>query len=70
MRDLCQHTPSDDLFKAVRACLILRGLSLSSYCGGRGLTRQNVTSALKGEWRGKKASALVSDILADLGMAR
>jgi hypothetical protein len=70
MRDICQHTPSDDLFKAVRACLILRGLSLSSYCAGRGLTRQNVTSALKGEWRGPKASVLVRDILKDCGIAQ
>lgn len=63
-----QHTSSDDLFKAVRARLILRGLSFAGYCRERGLARQNATSAIRGIWRGKKASALVSEIVADLGM--
>ena len=63
-----QHTPSDDLFKAVRASLILRGLSFAGYCRVKGLTRQNAASAIRGLWRGKKASALVNEILADLGM--
>lgn len=63
-----QHTPSDDLFKAVRACLVLRGLSFAGYCRDRKLTRQNAAAALRGLWRGRKASALVDNILADLGM--
>lgn len=63
-----QHTPSDDLFKAVRACLILRGQSFAGYCRERGLARQNAAAAIRGIWRGRKASALVNEIVADLGM--
>lgn len=63
-------TPSDHLFKEVRARLILRGLSFSAYCRNAGLTRQNATSALSGKWTGPKAAEVVETILSDLGMAR
>lgn len=68
MRTESQHTPSGDLFKAIRARLIMRGYSFAGYCRDNDLTRQNAASALCGRWRGRKASALVNDILADLGM--
>lgn len=57
-------TPSDQLLKEVRAALILKGLTLSSYCQKHNLTRQNVSAALSGKWKGPKADYLVHRVVA------
>ena len=57
-------TPSDQLLKEVRAALILKGFTLSSFCREHNLTRQNLSAALSGQWTGKKAGALVKHVVA------
>lgn len=56
-------TPSDQLLKEVRAALILKGFTLSSFCQAHKLTRQNVSAALSGKWRGPKAEYLVKRVV-------
>ena len=57
------RTPPDDLLKEVRAQFILMGTSLNAYCETSELTRQNVSAALSGKWRGKKATELVHRVM-------
>jgi len=64
------HTPNPELLKRVRAALVLKGSSLNAFCRESGLTRQNVSAALAGNWRGPKASALVQLILAKVELDR
>ena len=59
-------TPSQDLLKAVRAALVLRGSSLSKWSEQNGVKRQNLTKALVGEWKGTKATLLLSALRDDL----
>lgn len=68
MNDVANHSLTLDHFKEVRVRLLQRGLSLSAYCDQNRYTRQNLTSALKGEWRGPKASRLVQEVLRDVGI--
>ena len=63
-------TPSEDLLKAVRAQLVLRGLSFAAYCREREITRQNAAAALVGKWNGRKAGELVELILSDLELRK
>ena len=63
------NTPSEELLKAVRAALLLKGLSFSAYCARRDLIRQNVAAALAGHWTGPKATRVVQEILHDLGLS-
>jgi hypothetical protein len=64
-----QHRPSKQTMKAVRVCLLQRDLSFSAYCHQNGYTRQNLAAALCGRWTGRKASALVEQVLTELGLA-
>lgn len=63
------HNPSRQTMKAVRICLVERDLSFAAYCRERGHTRQNLAAALSGKWTGRKAKALVDQVLNDLGIA-
>ncbi len=64
------HTPSEELLKEVRVCLLIKGESFASYCQRRGHIRQNAAAALIGKWNGPKAADLVGRILVDLGIER
>lgn len=64
------HTPSPELLKEVRAHLVLKESSLNAFCREHGLTRQNVTSALRGDWRGPKATLLVDKVLDGIGFGK
>lgn len=55
-----------DSMKAIRAGLMLKGLSLSAWSVANGVKRQNLCKALSGEWQGPKAKALVEKLLADI----
>lgn len=60
------HTiPSPELLKAVRAGLIIKGSSLSAWAMKNGVKRQNLTKALLGEWKGKKAAELINKVTSD-----
>lgn len=59
-------TPSDQLLKAARASLILRGSSLSDWSRRNGCKRQNLTTALNGKWAGPAAKALVARLVDDV----
>lgn len=63
-------TPNPELLKRVRAALVLKGTSLNAFCRKNRLTRQNVSAALAGDWRGPKASALVQLVLAKIELGR
>jgi lambda repressor-like predicted transcriptional regulator len=61
------HTiPSPALLKAVRAGLIIKGSSLSAWAAANGVKRQNLTKALVGDWKGKKAAELVEKVTSDV----
>ncbi len=62
-------TPSDRLLKEVRPALILKGHTLSSFCREHNLARQNLSAALSGQWKGKKAAALVKYVVASIDKA-
>lgn len=49
--------------RLVRAGFIAQGTSLQAWCNQEGVTRQNADKALKEQWKGPKASLLVSRIL-------
>ncbi len=68
MKDSSYYRPSEQLLKAVRANLVLRGLSFAAYCRKEGLTRQNARSALVGNWTGPKAQETVRQIVDNLGI--
>ena len=64
------YTPSRDLLKAVRAALLLRDHSLTSWAAQAGVKRQNLTAALLGTWKGPKASALVERVTSEVLASR
>lgn len=64
--NLRTFTPSDQLLKAARASLILRGSSLSAWSRNNGCKRQNLTTALNGQWFGPAARALVARFIDDV----
>lgn len=66
MMILSTLTPSDQLLKAARASLILRGSSLSDWSRKNGCKRQNLTTALNGKWSGPAARALVCRFIDDV----
>ena len=59
-------TPGRELLKAVRASLVLKDQSISSWAKKNNVARQNLTKALLGEWSGPKATALVDKITSEL----
>jgi len=63
-----KSTHKTDTAKSVRAALLLRDESLSSWSAKNGCKRQNLTKALVGEWRGPRASALVRKVVVACGL--
>ncbi len=62
---------SDTAFMCHRRILagyIARGTSLSAWCRENGVKAQNAHKALRGQWTGPKAQALVSEILKFAGV--
>ncbi|BBF92913.1 hypothetical protein BLTE_15980 [Blastochloris tepida] len=53
---------SEELYRAVRAALVARGTSLNALCKARGLNRQTVERALKGERHSKLAAKLRKEL--------
>ncbi len=51
------------LLVEVRAAFVRKGTSLSAWCGQNQIHRQNAAAALKGDWAGPGALALVSRIV-------
>ena len=68
LAEMTVQTPSKKLLKMVRAHFLLQGRSLRAFCESEGLTRQNVTSALIGKWKGKKASYLIDFVVRSAGL--
>lgn len=63
-------TQSDaNLYRAVRAGLIVKGTSLNAWAQANGRHESNVRAALKGLWKGPKAKKLVKRIAADAGVS-
>ena len=63
---------SDNLLlrhRLVRAAFVAKGLSLKAWCEQEGVKRQNVNKALMDQWKGPKASAIVTRILEATGVA-
>lgn len=52
-------TPKAVKMKELRAALLMRGLTLSSWGQEIGVHRQNVSRALSGDWKGPKANRVV-----------
>jgi hypothetical protein len=53
-------SPGKNLYSTVRGILITNGITLNEWCNTKGLRRQSVEKALKGDWRGKKADELLA----------
>ena len=61
-----QIVGSSDLYNMVRAALIAQGTNLNQWCKARGLNRQTVDKALKGERIGRRSQAIRDQITAEL----
>jgi hypothetical protein len=59
---------STDLYKAVRAGFINQGTSLNKWCIAKGLNRQTVEKALRGERRSRLSRAVLSDAVSAAGI--
>lgn len=55
---------SSDLYKAVRAGLVAQGTTLNKECVAKGINRQTVDKALKGERRSKRSQAIINELMA------
>lgn len=57
---------SEDLYRWVRAALIVRGSSLNAWCQTNGINRQTVEKALKGERLSRAAIKIRERLVAEL----
>ena len=55
--------------RLVRAAFVAKGSSLKAWCEQEGVKRQNADKALMDQWKGPKASAIVTRILEATGVA-
>lgn len=56
---------STDLYRAVRAGFVAQGTTLNQWCIARGVNRQTVDKALKGQRFSKRSRALIDDAIKD-----
>ncbi|MDO6525787.1 hypothetical protein Q4519_08825 [Motilimonas sp. 1_MG-2023] len=61
--------PSRELYNQVRAAFILKGSSLSSWCGSNDIKQQNAMSCLVGTWNGPKGKALREKLIMASGIS-
>lgn len=61
-------TPGVHLYRAVRAALLLRGMTFVQFCEGEGVERGWAQQALTGERDGKKAKALRKQLVEAAGL--
>jgi hypothetical protein len=54
-------------FRAVRAALLVKGITLQEWAAREGVSRQLVSSALKGQTFGQKARDVRRRLLAEVG---
>ena len=59
---------SPDLYKAVRAGFVKQGTSLNRWCISKGLNRQTVEKALRGERQSRLSKTVLSDAVAAAGI--
>lgn len=59
--------PSRELYLKFRVYLLDQGSTLLAWSLAKGFKRQNVARALKGDWSGPAARALVNIVRAELG---
>lgn len=55
---------SPDLYRAVRAGFVAQGTTLNKWCIAKGVNRQTVDKALKGERRSKRSQAIIDELIA------
>lgn len=56
------YEPSLELFRQVRASLVLQGKTFRALAESHGMSMQNARKALTGEWRGPKAADTVAKL--------
>lgn len=60
--------PCEDLYKRVRARLVLAGKTFNALASEHGIARQNARKALTGEWRGPRAREVVRLLVQEAGL--
>ena len=59
-------TASPDLYRSVRGALVAKGTTLNAWCIAKGVNRQTVEKALKGERHSKKGRALIDLLIEEV----
>jgi len=62
------HYTPEKRSRQVKAGFIMQGTTLHAWCLQNGIAPQNAGKALKGDWKGPKATLLVSRILDAAGV--
>ena len=58
------------LFARIKAHFVSRETSLQTWCKENNIKRQNARSAVVGEWRGEKATALRERLATEAGISK
>jgi hypothetical protein len=56
----------EELYRAVRAALLVRGSSFNRWCSEHGVSRQYATAAVKGALQSEPAKALKARVIREL----
>ncbi len=62
-----QAQPGEELLQAIRAGFILQGTNFTQYCLTNGIGPANARMAIRGGWKGPKATALIKQLIAASG---
>ena len=60
--------PTDDLLRSIKAGFISQGTTFTKYCLDNGIQPPNARMAIRGGWKGPKATKLVQQIMKAAGV--